>query len=201
MARGQSIAQLLRWLKCKAWRDDATWSGLKAEWGRLGGILYLLGFHLRCFLLVDRSRAGVCVGGGGSGCGQRSSTVAEWRGNKGSVCKPFGFLQLLQASQSLTELDPGPRNLRKCGHLPHSPRLNWEFTGRDYCSGCLLTLSTHRSHLALFCLCTQPKACPLGTDRYLTMHRSHTQTFTSTILFLVLLKGSCLLSSFHGWET
>lgn len=73
----------------------------------------LLAFLLRCFLLVDRSRAGLCVGGGGSGCGQRSSTVAVWRGKKGSVCKPFSFLQLLQVFQSLTELDPDPRNLRK----------------------------------------------------------------------------------------
>lgn len=93
-----------------------------------------LAFLLRCFLLVDRSRAGLCVGGGGSGCVQRSSTVAVWRGNKGSVCKPFGFLQLLQVSQSLTELDPGPRNLRKLWAFALLTRselgVHWQTTAR-----------------------------------------------------------------------
>lgn len=137
------------------------------------------------------------MGGGGSGCGQRSSTVAVWRGNKGSVCKPFCFLLLLQTSQSHADLHSGPRNLRRLWApalvTPSELGVHWQ--RRSDCSGCPYTyVPPHPSgagHILFSLACASNQRHVHGAQNgCLPVCGLYTQAFASTISLLALLAVS-----------
>lgn len=112
-----------------------------------------------------------------------------WREKKGgSVCKPFCFLQLLQASQSHTDLDSGPRNFRRLwapdllmpSELAKAKQL---FRVPPY------PLDTGHILLSL-------AGVPIRSHVYraqtgcLPVCRLYTQTFVSTVSFLAPMAGS-----------
>lgn len=137
-----------------------------------GGILFSLGVSSRaCSHLLKGAQSGW---GGvrevGSGCGWRYSTVATWRGSKGSDCRPLASCSSYRPLNLLLIYAQDQETQGICERLYH-PRPGFRpcqtrelLTRGRNCFGCSHTYTplhphfAHRSHFAPSCPC-----CHQGT--------------------------------------